>query len=208
MSHAPITRRCRTLVEESSMTGRIFVLIGPSGVGKTTLAEKAQSDHIADRIITCTTRPPRPHETPNRDYFFLSLKEFESREFLGEFVENEWIHGNRYGVLVRELSSVLDSGRTAVISLGYGGAARVKELWPQNVTIVGILPPSPESLKNRLISRGTQDDEMALRLKAISVEADTVRALADATVLNDQLDDAYGALVRLITGASNAASGR
>lgn len=181
------------------MEGRIFVLIGPSGVGKTTLAEKVQGDHVAERIITCTTRPPRPHEVPDRDYFFLTLDDFERRQSNGEFVENEWIHGNRYGVLARELSRVVEAGHTAVISLGYGGAARVKDLWPQHVTIVGILPPSPNSLIERLRDRGTTAEELAVRLKAVEDEARTVRQLADVTVVNDLLDHAYSVLSSLLT---------
>ncbi len=180
------------------MTGRIFVLIGPSGVGKTTLAEKAQSDGIADRIITCTTRTPRPHEIPNRDYYFLTLEEFGNRVDNGEFVENEWIHGQRYGVLVRELSRALESGRTALISLGYGGAERVKSLWPHNVTIVGILPPSSDSLRSRLKERGTAAEEMAFRLRAIDHEAETVKKLADIFFVNDELGDAYHRLRQVI----------
>ena len=173
------------------MTGRIFVLIGPSGVGKTTLAERAQRDGVADRVVTCTTRAPRPHETPGQDYYFLSLDEFEKRERNGDFVENEWIHGNRYGVLVRDLSRAVESGRTAVISLGYGGAQRVKQLWPQQVIIVGVLPPSSESLRVRLQGRGTKDDEMAVRLQAIDDESQRVHALADVIVVNDEFTTAY-----------------
>ncbi len=173
------------------MVGQIIVLIGPSGVGKTTLAERAQSDGLADRITTCTTRAPRPHETPNKDYYFMSLHEFSQRESLGEFVENEWIHGNRYGVLVHELSEALGAGKTAIISLGYGGASRVKEIWPQNVHVVGILPPSTDSLKSRLRGRGAKEDDMAIRLRSIDGEAKSVRQLADTIVVNDQFEEAY-----------------
>lgn len=173
------------------MTGRIFVLIGPSGAGKTTLASLAHRDGLAERIITCTTRPSRPNETPGQDYFFFTLDEFTDRERNGEFVENEWIHGYRYGVLIRELSEVLQSGHRAVISLGYGGAERLKQVWPEQVTIVGILPPSSDNLYQRLKERGTRDAEMALRLHAIDQEFETVRALADHMVVNDQLFVAY-----------------
>ena len=186
------------------MTGRIFVLIGPSGVGKTTLASMAQGEGIADRIITCTTRAPRSHETPGQDYFFFTLDEFTSLDLKGEFVESEWIHGHRYGVLVRELSRALQSERTALISLGYGGADRIKLLWPDQVTIIGILPPSPDSLRQRLKDRGTKDDEMILRLRAIDGESRTVKALADIMVVNDQLSEAYRQLRKILrTGSSS-----
>lgn len=181
------------------MTGRIFILIGPSGVGKTTLAERAQQDGVAGRVVTCTTRPPRPTERPDRDYIFLSQEDFSRREANGEFVENEWIHQNRYGVLVQELSRALKSGRIAIISLGYGGARRVKELWPDLVTIVGVLPPSEQSLQHRLANRGTDAEEMALRLKAIDDEAAMVRSLADAIIINDDLDEAYRHLCQLLS---------
>lgn len=180
------------------MRGRIFILIGPSGVGKTTLATMAQQEGLADRVVTCTTRSPRPTETDGRDYYFFSLDEFSVRNDRGEFVENEWIHGNRYGVLVHELSHALESGRTAVISLGYQGAERVKQLWPDAVTIVGVLPPSWESLKHRLKDRGTDESEMAVRLRAIDGEAHIVQKLADTVVVNDQLPEAYQALKALL----------
>ncbi len=186
------------------MTGRIFVLIGPSGVGKTTLANMAQGDGFADRIITCTTRAPRPFETPGRDYFFFTLDEFTSRDLKGAFVESEWIHGHRYGVLVRELSRALQSEHRALISLGYGGAERVKLLWPDQVTIVGILPPSSDSLRQRLKNRGTLADEMILRLRAIEGESRTVQALADVMVVNEHLSETYQQLQKILsTGASS-----
>lgn len=181
------------------MTGRIFVLIGPSGVGKTTLASLAHSDGIAERIITCTTRPPRPNETPGQDYFFFTLDEFTDRERNGEFVKSEWIHGHRYGALIRELSRTLQSGHRAVISLGYYGAERLKHLGPDQVTIVGIVPPSSDSLHQRLKERGTQDAEMFLRLQAIDQEFHTVRTLADHMVVNGQLSTAYQQLQKILS---------
>ncbi len=181
------------------MKGRLFVLIGPSGVGKTTLAEKAQQDGLAHRIITCTTREPRPHEVSGQDYFFLSLDEFAMREARDEFVENEWIHGNRYGVLIRELAHALSSGKVSIVSLGYEGAKRVKELWPDQATIVGILPPSLETLLYRLKDRGTGESEIALRLREIDRESPTVKNLADAIIVNDDLADAYRQWQRLLS---------
>lgn len=180
------------------MKGRLFVLIGPSGAGKTTLAEKAQQDGLAHRIITCTTRPPRPHEVSGQDYFFLTLDEFATREAQDEFVENEWIHGHRYGVLIRELAQALSSGKVSIVSLGYEGAKRVKELWPDQATIVGILPPSLETLQYRLKDRGTRESEIALRLREIDRESPKVKRLADTIIVNDDLADAYRQWQRLI----------
>ena len=179
--------------------GHLFVLIGASGVGKTTLANRAQDDGIANRVVTCTTRPPRSHEVPDVDYHFFTQDAFGERESHGEFVETEGIHGHRYGVLTQDLSDALWGDRPALVSLGYGGAERVKALWPDRVTIVGVLPPTVDHLRRRLADRGTDDAEVSVRLKAVEEEAPRVLALADVVIVNDELSEAYHVLRQTIT---------
>lgn len=188
------------------MRGHIFVLIGPSGSGKTTFAEKAQQEGLARRIITCTTRPPRPGEANGVDYHFLSPDQFDACDQAGGLLEREAIHGHWYGTPRQEFGQALSRGDVVVVSMGYEGAQRVKALWPDHVTVVYIQPPGAATLRERLLARGTPPQEVNRRLAAVDHELRLVK-MGDVVIHNDQLESAYEQFRRLVARQRGAAAG-
>jgi guanylate kinase len=138
---------------------KVFVITGPSGVGKGTLIER-----LLDRIpelelsISATTRSPRPGEVDGRDYHFLSPEEFDRRVVAGDFLEHATYSGNRYGTLREEVERRLAEGRSVVLEIEVQGARQVRDAMPEAVQIF-IAPPSPEVLRARLEGRGTDSPE-------------------------------------------------
>jgi guanylate kinase len=139
--------------------GKVFVITGPSGVGKGTLIER-----LLDRIpelelsVSATTREPRPGEVDGRDYHFMTPAEFESRVKAGDFLEHATYSGNRYGTLRQEVEGRLEEGRSVVLEIEVQGARQVRDAMPEAVQIF-IAPPSPEVLRERLEGRGTDSAE-------------------------------------------------
>jgi len=190
--------RFHGIMGEGSMNaGHVFVLIGPSGTGKTTLAERCRRDGLAQRIATCTTRSPRLGEVDGRDYHFLTPSQFEEAWALGHLVEREAIHGHWYGVPVEEISRALQNRRILVVPMGYGGAGQLKRLYARHVTVIAIQPPDVETLRQRLQARGTPSSEIEARLAAIQAEWSAMHQ-ADHVIVNVDLERAYRELQALI----------
>jgi guanylate kinase len=157
--------------------GVLLVVSGPSGSGKTTLCRQLADAGEAIYSVSATTRAPRPGEVHGRDYFFLSESEFEKSIALDEFFEHARVHGNLYGTLKSFVKENLERGIDVLMDIDVEGAAQVRacqdELVRRCHTDVFILPPSVESLKERLANRGTEDaDKLALRLKNALTEID------------------------------------
>lgn len=177
------------------MSGRVFVLIGPSGAGKTSLVKKAKACGIAEPIITCTTRVPRPDEVDGVDYHFLSLTRFNQLFESGELAEREKIHGNWYGTPITSLADALTQEKTAIIAMGFAGAKLVKARWPQQVSLVFVMPPSIDALYQRLKHRGTDGEELDMRLDRRRIAQElALDEMADFVIHNDDLDQAFNAL--------------
>jgi guanylate kinase len=177
---------------------RVFVITGPSGVGKGTLIRT-----LRDRMpelelaVSATTRPPRPGEQDGVDYHFLSDEDFERKVAAGEFVEHARYSGRRYGTLRSELERRVERGRPVVLEIEVQGARQVREAMPDAVQIF-ISPPGPEALKTRLVGRGTDDAaQVAARLATAQAE---LAAQSEFThvVVNDRLDDAVADLERRV----------
>lgn len=154
----------------SRRLGVLLVVSGPSGSGKTTLCRQLADMGEVVYSVSATTRPPRPGEVNGRDYFFFSESEFEEKIAHGEFFEHARVHGNLYGTLKTYVKQNLERGADVVMDIDIKGAAQVRACDDETVhrchTDVFILPPSVESLKERLANRGTEDDEtLDLRLK-------------------------------------------
>ena len=180
---------------------RVFVITGPSGVGKGTLIRT-----LRERVpelelsVSATTRPPRPGEEDGRDYHFLDDAEFERRVEAGEFVEHARYSGRRYGTLRSELERRTAAGAPVVLEIEVQGARQVREAMPQ-VLQVFIAPPSEEALRNRLVGRGTDSPEDVERRLQTAREELAAQGEFGHVVVNDRLDEAVEELERIVRSA-------
>jgi guanylate kinase len=177
---------------------RVFVITGPSGVGKGTLIRG-----LMERLpelelsVSATTRKPRPGERDGADYHFLTPEEFESRVQEGDFVEHADYAGRRYGTLRSELDRRLAEGVPVVLEIEVQGARQVREAMPEAVQVF-IAPPSLEALRTRLVGRGTDDpEEVARRLQVAERELEAQPEFAHV-VVNDRLEDALDELAAIV----------
>ena len=178
--------------------GKVFVITGPSGVGKGTLIRTLLQRVPELRLaVSATTRRPRPGETHGADYHFLSDAEFERRVQAGEFVEHARYSGRRYGTLRSELEQRLTGGHPVVLEIEVQGARQVREAVPEAVQIF-IAPPSEEALRARLVGRGTDPaEQISARLETARQELSAQGEFAHV-VVNDRLEDASDALEQCV----------
>jgi guanylate kinase len=183
---------------------RVFVITGPSGVGKGTLIRtlREQVPELA-LSVSATTRAPRPGEEDGVDYRFLSDEAFERLVREGAFVEHARYSGRRYGTLRSELDGHLEAGRPVVLEIEVQGARQVRETMPEAVQIF-IAPPSEDALRARLVGRGdTSPEDMEARL-AVAREELAARDEFGHQVVNDRLEDAAAELVALVRDYTDA----
>lgn len=180
---------------------RVFVITGPSGVGKGTLIRT-----LRERVpelelsVSATTRSPRPGERDGVDYHFLSDADFQRQVDAGEFVEHAVYSGRRYGTLRSELARRTAAGHPVVLEIEVQGARQVRAALPDAVQVF-IAPPSPEALRARLIGRGTDDaEQIDTRLREAEQELAAQGEFAHV-VVNDRLEDAATKLERIVRSA-------
>jgi guanylate kinase len=179
----------------------VFVITGPSGVGKGTLI-RALRERMPELelAVSATTRDPRPGEQDGVDYHFLSDEEFERRAQAGEFVEHARYSGRRYGTLRSELERRAGQGRPVVLEIELQGARQVRQAMPAAVQVF-IAPPSEEALRARLIGRGTDSSEQVqARLQTAREELQAQQEFPHV-VVNDRLEAAAAELEDLVREA-------
>jgi guanylate kinase len=151
--------------------GNLYVIAAPSGGGKTSLVRALFEREPGIRLsVSYTTRPPRPGEREGVDYHFVTIERFEELKQAGEFLEYAYVHGNWYATSATWLRARIDAGEDVLLEIDWQGAQQVRKLIADSVQVF-ILPPSLDSLRERLIRRG-QDHAatIARRLVAASEE--------------------------------------
>jgi len=177
--------------------GVLFIISAPSGAGKSTLC-RAVLNRFSDLVysVSYTTRSMRGGEQNGVDYHFISKDEFEKGITHGRWAEWAEVHDHYYGTCADFLSRELNAGRDILLDIDIQGAGRILQRYPDGVTIF-IMPPSLETLKSRLQSRGTDSPEViAVRLKNARAEIaqkDVYRHI----VTNDRLTDAVAELIAI-----------
>ena len=186
----------------------MFVITGPSGVGKGTLIRG-----LLERVpglelsVSATTRKPRPGERDGVDYHFLTPEQFQAHVAAGDFLEHATYSGNLYGTLRSEVDRRLQARRAVVLEIELQGARQVREARPDAVAVF-IAPPSREALRARLIGRGTDTPEQVdERLRTAQHELEAQHEFAHV-VVNDRLEQATEELAEIVRDALARSSAR
>ncbi|HJV15937.1 MAG TPA: guanylate kinase [Bacillales bacterium] len=169
--------------------GLLIVLSGPSGVGKGTVRKEIFShpDTAFEYSISMTTRSPRTGEVDGVDYFFKSKEEFEELIAQGKLLEYAEFVGNYYGTPVDYVRETLEAGKDVFLEIEVKGAKQVREKFPDGLFIF-LMPPSLTELKNRIVTRGTETEDIIHNRMLTAREEIEMMSLYDYVVENDQVD--------------------
>ncbi|MHC4843042.1 MAG: guanylate kinase [Planctomycetota bacterium] len=185
--------------ESNNKEGKIIVISGPSGVGKSTITA-----HVAEQLpeayisVSATTRPKAEKEVDGQDYWYISREEFEERAKKGDFLEYAEVFGNLYGTLKEKVLETLSKGKTIILEIDVQGGIQVKRLC-QDVTMIFIVPPTQKTLAERIRTRGREnDDDAETRLEFADDEIAAAWEHYNHIVINDDLQQAVQEVVQII----------
>lgn len=182
----------------NSRTARLFVVSGPSGVGKGTIVSRVREKlPNLGLTVSATTRPPRENEVEGSSYFFLSEEEFDELLEKDGFLEWANVFNHRYGTLRSEVERNLSEGNSVILEIDVQGGLHVRER-SEDAVLIFIDAPSLEELERRLRGRGTDSEEsIQVRLSKVSYERE-LGELYDCRIVNDVLDRAVDELCSII----------
>ena len=169
--------------------GTLIIISGPSGSGKGTVVEKLINTNSYALSISATTRHPRDYEKEGVHYFFKSVDEFKKMIENNELLEWAEFCGNFYGTPKEYVMGKLNEGKNVILEIEVQGAAQVKKIFPEAVTVF-LIPPDKEELRKRLTGRGTEDSEtIEKRIQRASEEIELLPNY-DYVVINDEIENA------------------
>tara|TARA_B100000579_G_C22636004_1_gene759055 strand:+ start:302 stop:889 length:588 start_codon:yes stop_codon:yes gene_type:complete len=177
----------------------MVVLSSPSGAGKTTISKKIQQKHQNFKIsVSHTTRKPRPNEVDGVDYFFLTKEQFENKIKNNEFYEHAEIFGNYYGTSKKTVLNLLKNKNDILFDIDWQGSKQLSQHKELKLTKIFILPPNKEELRNRLIQRN-QDKQDVVSERLESYENDLKHQKDyDFIVINDNLETCFKKVEEII----------
>ncbi|MFA5404772.1 MAG: guanylate kinase [Ignavibacteria bacterium] len=178
----------------------LFVFSAPSGTGKTSIyKEILNKNPEIEFSISATTRKKREEEVDGKDYFFLEADDFKKRIDKGEFVEYEKIFDNKYyGTLKSFIDGKISEEKNVLFDLDVKGALSIKRIYNDKALLIFIKPPNKEIIKERLLKRGTESEEIIEnRLNRFDFEMEKMCEF-DYVVLNDNLQNAIEKVQEII----------
>ncbi len=180
--------------------GRLYVISAASGAGKTSLVSALLQQLTAIEVsVSHTTRQPREGETDGVNYHFVDIDKFEKMVENADFFEHAIVFGNMYGTSQQHVENQLQDGNDVILEIDWQGARQIRRLIPDCSTIY-IAPPSTEALRERLTSRGQDNDEVIDRRMQEAVSEMSHYVEFDYLVINDDFDEAKENLVAIIRG--------
>jgi guanylate kinase len=187
----------------------LFVVAAPSGAGKTTLVKALMRREPRIQFsISYTTRKSRPNEIPGRDYHFVTAERFQEMVANHEFLEHAQVFDHCYGTGVRSVQEALANGEQLLLEIDWQGARQVRARLPQTRSIF-ILPPSRQTLQQRLLTRQTDSDDVIQRRLQDAAQDLGHWVEFDYVVINDDFDRALADLQSIVGGrGSNLVAGR
>lgn len=182
----------------SAAIGNLFVIAAPSGAGKTSLVRAlVDADACLQLSVSHTTRAPRPGEIDGQHYHFTDAGHFESLIAGGRLLEHALVHGNHYGTGRDQVEAAFAQGRDLILEIDWQGARQIRERFPTCVTIF-ILPPSRDTLHQRLTKRG-QDSAEVIARRIANARGEIEHATEfDYLLVNDRFDTALADLAAIV----------
>ena len=180
------------------MSGHLFIITAASGAGKTSLVHALlASDSNIKLSVSYTTRQPRPGEVDGSHYHFVEEVQFLSMLAAGDFLESAHVHGARYGTSKTRVDEALASGQDLILEIDWQGAAQVRQLYPNAVSIF-ILPPSMTALESRLRGRAQDSEEVILKRLAAARDEMSHVGEFDYVTINDKFEESLQDLAAIV----------
>jgi guanylate kinase len=178
------------LSKGAARKGILVIISAASGAGKSTIIKRVMADDPnCVFAVSHTTRPPRPNEVDGKDYYFINDQDFDDMVKADAFAEWAVVHGNRYGTSFAEIERITAQENDVIFEIDFQGGRALMRRFPEAATIF-LLPPSLAEVKQRLIDRGTDTDEViARRMEQARIEIATAGEYR-YLVFNDDLDEA------------------
>ena len=184
--------------KSSHNDGRLFVISGPSGAGKGTICKKLLETVDISISTSMTTRAPRPGEIDGKDYYFVTVDEFEDKIANGGMLEYARVFDNIYGTPKDMVIKQLERGRDVILEIDVQGGLQIKKKMPEQAVLVFVLPPDLITLRQRIIDRGTETEEVIDKRFNEAINEIKLIGEYDYYVVNDELDDAVYDLKAII----------